>query len=97
MTGYDRFDAAYDAALADRADRVRPFLYRLVQPVMDRIETMDAAEMPHPWTWERHLAQVWADEGEDVARDILEDEHYAQAEEAARAAFFGEPCPSLPE
>lgn len=98
MYDYDDYDDQ-DYTLADaRADAaeeawnalVQVELDRLVQPIMDRVEETDE-EMPHPWTYERHLLSIWLEEGDDALREQLEEEHREEAEEAARENNEG-PC-----
>lgn len=89
---YDRYDAAYDAAMDAWHETVQPHLDRLVDPIMNEVEVTDEAQ-PHPWTYERHLLQIWLDEGEDALREMLEEEHRDEAEDAARDyAYDNTPC-----
>lgn len=83
-------DARYDAAMDAYEDALRPILNGIVQPIMDRVEVTDE-EMPHPWTYERHLLSIWLEEGEDALREELEDEHREEAEEILRDQDPG-PC-----
>lgn len=90
---YSRREAESDAAAERFAEYVSGALEELTEPLVRTIEGMDLdAEYPHPWTYERHLAQVWQDDGDDGLAEYLAEEYREEAEEMVRDRGDGGPC-----
>ena len=84
-----RADAHYDA----QHDLIQDELDTLVQPIMDRVEEIDPDEnYPRPLTRDQDYAMIWDQEGEDALRELLEEEHREEAEDAARDNYDEGPC-----
>jgi len=101
-SGYDRYDAAADAANDAWSEMVDKHLHPMVDEVMEQVEELwgeieeTGQDQPHPWTWERYLLSIWQDEkegGEDALREELEEHFRDEAEDAARdEAYDNQPC-----
>jgi hypothetical protein len=87
---YDKYDAMADAAADKWDEAVQPHLDGLVDPIMLAVEETEE-DQPHPWTYHRHLLQIWLDSDDGELRSLLEDEHREEAEEIAREQDPG-PC-----
>ncbi len=89
---YTRYDAMADEAQEKYDEGVGAELETLTRPITDRIENMDAdAHYPHPWTYDRHLLEVWI-EDEDALQELLEEEYRDEAEEAYKDSYESGPC-----
>jgi hypothetical protein len=89
---YDRYDAMADAAADAWEGMVQEVLRPRVDAEMLEVELTDEDE-PHPWTWHRHLAGIWEEDGEDAVREIVEEDLREEAEEEARdIAEHNTPC-----
>lgn len=71
-------------------DAVQLQLDRLVDPIMAAVEVEDE-DQPHPWTYNRHLLQVWLDDSDEELRSMLEDDFREEAEQEAEEEDPG-PC-----
>jgi len=74
-------------------DDVQAELDLLIDPIMNRVEEVDE-NMPHPWTYDRALLQIWLDspDADQAAREVLEEEYREQAEEIVQDRGPSGPC-----
>jgi hypothetical protein len=74
-------------------DEVEVELGLLIDPIINRVEEVEE-NMPHPWTYDRVLLQIWLDSPHaDLAlREFLTDEYWGEAEEIVRDRGPSGPC-----
>ena len=89
-TRYDRYtaaDARADAAIGEAEDKRRELGAAIISDDLVEGENtygfLESGELgdrdfPHPWTWARHLANIYTEDGDDgldeYLRDYYEDE-----------------------
>lgn len=91
---YTKYDAMAEEAEEKYERLVSDAMDDLLAPIFAEVYSLDPEEDndPHPWTWTRHLFEVWTEDGDDGLREYLEEDFREEAEEIVRETYEDGPC-----
>lgn len=89
-------EAASDAMETTYEALIREEIGSMSEETMLAIGELEASlppeDMPHPWTWHRHLLSILKDEGEDSLLELLDELYRGEAEETVEDNYEPGPC-----